>query len=108
MGVSYAVERRFDDAERYLQKALAIDPNHARTKLALASVYASTARADKAKELLLQVSRSDPKNLRALDMLAGLESRGGDFAGAMAIYRKLGVTSRSAAVKEAGERGLID
>lgn len=85
---------------------------------ALARVGAAIARASGRTTTVL-VERLSPAELRVLEYLPthlsfgeiGEElfvSRNTVKSHAMAIYRKLGVTSRSAAVKEAGNFGLLD
>ena len=106
LGVSSAVSNKYDDAEHYLLQALMLAPSRAKTKLELAAVYASTIRELKAKDLLEEVVKEDPKNLRAMYMLASLESRGGNADKALEIYRKILAVSASENVA-AYKSGLI-
>ena len=78
LGISSAVSSKFEDAERYLLQALAADPARAKTKIELASVYVSGGKEQKAKDLLEELVRTDPKNIRAFYMLAALEKGSGN------------------------------
>ncbi|MDD2736017.1 MAG: PEP-CTERM system TPR-repeat protein PrsT [Desulfuromonadaceae bacterium] len=89
LGVSSAINSRYDDAERYLLQAAAADPSQAKTKLELAAVYVSAGKELKAKELLEELVRTDPKNPRPFYMLAAMETRAGNRDKALELYRTI-------------------
>ncbi len=89
LGISSAVSNKFGDAERYLQQALAADPNRAQTKIELASIYVSGGKEQKAKAFLEELVKTDQKNIRAFYMLAALEKGSGNSDKALEIYRRI-------------------
>ncbi len=89
LGVASAVNKRYDDAERYLMQAVTADPSRTKTKLELAAVYVSAGKEPKAKSLLEELTRSDPKNARPFYMLAAIETRSGSRDRALELYRTI-------------------
>jgi putative PEP-CTERM system TPR-repeat lipoprotein len=89
LGISSAINNRYDDAERYLLQAVTADPARAKTKLELAAVYVSAGKEPKAKSLLEELTRIDPKNPRPFYMLAAIETRTGNKDKALEIYRTI-------------------
>ena len=89
MGMSCAVAGRYEEAERYLLQAVAADTKRIRTKLELAAVYVSAGKEPKARILLEELTRTDRDNPRPFYMLATLETRSGNHARAMELYRTI-------------------
>ncbi|MBV5341909.1 MAG: PEP-CTERM system TPR-repeat protein PrsT [Deltaproteobacteria bacterium] len=98
LGIASAVNKRFDDAERYLLQSVAADQTRAKTKLELAAVYVSVGKEAKAKDLLNELIRTDPKNARPLFMLAAMETRAGNRDKALEIYHTIMVNHPEEAV----------
>lgn len=89
LGVSCAINKRYDDAETYLLQALKADPSRTKTKIELASVYAGSGNEQKAKSSLEDAIKTDPKNIRAYYMLAALEKSMGNTDKSLEIYNKI-------------------
>jgi putative PEP-CTERM system TPR-repeat lipoprotein len=89
LGIASAINTRYEDAERYLLQAVAADPGRAKTKLEIASVYASMGKVPQAKSLLEELTRTDPKNTRPFYMLAALEAGAGHMDKALDMYRTI-------------------
>lgn len=106
LGVASAANKRFEDAERYLQKALAVAPNRSKTKIAIAGVYLSTGKEQQAKSVLEELVRSDPKNLKGLYMLAALEKIDGNRDKSLEIYNRILAIDKSETLA-AYKSGLI-
>jgi putative PEP-CTERM system TPR-repeat lipoprotein len=89
LGIASAINKRFDDAERYLLQSVAADQTRAKTKLELAALYVTVGKEAKAKDLLNELIRTDPKNARPLFMLAAMETRAGNRDKALEIYHTI-------------------
>jgi len=89
LGIASAVNANYEDAERYLLQAVAVDPSRAKTKLEIAAVYVASGKEPKAKSLLEELIRTDPKNNRPFYMLAAIETRAGNSDKALEIYRTI-------------------
>ena len=87
LGIAHAVLGRFDEAERYLQKALAADPKRVKTELELANVYVRSGNTAKAKQLLENLIKKTPNDVRPFHMLAAMESKGGNKERALEVYQ---------------------
>jgi len=106
LGIASAINKRFDDAERYLLQSVAADQSRAKTKLELAALYVSVDKEVKAKDLLNELIRTDPKNTRPLFMLAAMETRAGNKDKALEIYHTIMTNHPSEAVA-AYKSGII-
>jgi len=106
LGVSCAINKRYSDAEGYLLQALKADPARFKTKIELASLYATSGNEQKAKGFLEEVINTDPKNIRAYYMLAALEKGLGNTDRALEIYQKISAIN-NADTLAAYKSGLI-
>lgn len=95
LGVASMINRRYDDAERYLQQALAVAPTRSKTKLELAGVYLAAGKEQQAKSVLEELVRVDQKNLKGLYLLAAIEKMGGNRDKALEIYNRILATDKS-------------
>lgn len=93
LGIASAINNRHYDAERYMLQAVAANPSREKTKLELAAVYISAGKESKAKYLLEELIRTDPKNARPFYMLATMETRAGNLDKALEIYRSISVNN---------------
>jgi putative PEP-CTERM system TPR-repeat lipoprotein len=89
LGVASAVRHRYEDAERYLQKALAVAPTRSKTKIDLASVYLATGRTPQAKTVLEELVLVDQKAIKGFYMLAAIEKMSGNRDRALEIYNRI-------------------
>jgi putative PEP-CTERM system TPR-repeat lipoprotein len=89
LGISRAVNKRYEDAEQYLLQALKVDPSRSKTRIELAAVYMSAGKVQDAKGLLEELVRTDSKNTRPFYMLAAIEKGAGNTDKALEIYRKI-------------------
>lgn len=106
LGISSAINGKFADAENYLNKALAVDPSRAKTKIELATVYVSCGKEQKAKSLLEELTQADQKNVKALYMLASLEKKTGNVDKALEIYGRV-LASNASETLASYKAGLI-
>jgi putative PEP-CTERM system TPR-repeat lipoprotein len=104
LGVASAVMNKDDDAERYLLLSLASDPSRAKPRIELAGVYVSAGKVRQAKTLLENLVRSYPENIKALYMLAAVDTMGGNSDKALEIYKKILLinSSESSAIYKTG------
>jgi putative PEP-CTERM system TPR-repeat lipoprotein len=89
LGISSAVTGNYEDAERYLLQAVAVDPARSKTKLELAAVYVSADKVSKAKSLLEELTKTGPDNVRPFYMLAAVEMLAGNSDKALEIYHAI-------------------
>jgi putative PEP-CTERM system TPR-repeat lipoprotein len=106
LGISRAMNKRYEDAEQYLLQALKADPSRSKTKIELAAVYMSGGKVQNAKGLLDELVRTDTKNIRAFYMLAAIEKDAGNTDKALEIYRKI-LENNKAETLAAYKSGLI-
>lgn len=106
LGVACAMNNRPDDAERYLLQAVAAAPARAKTRMELASVYVAAGKEPKAKGLLEELTRTDPKNARPFYMLAAIEMRSGNSDRALEVYRTI-IANNASETPAAYKAGLI-
>jgi putative PEP-CTERM system TPR-repeat lipoprotein len=106
LGVASLARKTYQDAENYLLEAMKLAPQRSQVKVGLASVYTATGRNAEAKELLYQAAQSDPKNLKSLYMLGGLERSTGNADKAAAAFRRI-IELRSSETLAQYKLGLI-
>lgn len=106
LGISCAMNKRYEDAEQYLLQALKTDPSRSKAKIELAAVYVSGGKAQNARGLLDELVRTDTKNIRAFYMLAAIEKDSGNTDKALKIYRKI-LENNKAETLAAYKSGLI-
>lgn len=106
LGVSCAENKRYDDAERYLLQAVAVNGSRTKTKLELAAVYVAAGKGPKAKSLLEELIRTDPKNPRPFYMLAIMETKAGNRDRALEIYNTI-IASNASESLAAYKAGII-
>lgn len=106
LGIASVANHRFDDAERYLQQALAAAPTRSKTKLELAGAYIAAGKEQQAKAVLEELVRVDHKNVKGLYLLAALEKMGGNRDKALETYNRIIATDKSETLA-AYKSGLI-
>ncbi|MBP9127383.1 MAG: tetratricopeptide repeat protein [Elusimicrobia bacterium] len=85
-----------DQAVRFYAEANKKDTTRRDVALALAALYAQSGRLAEAKTLAVQAVRTEPRDYSAQELLADIEERSGDLAGA-ARRRETAVSLRSSA-----------
>ncbi|BCS54989.1 XrtA/PEP-CTERM system TPR-repeat protein PrsT [Geobacter sp. SVR] len=89
MGVAYDIRSMPREAEESFLRALRKEPGKTSTTLELAAHYATRGEAARARKLLEEVVRAEPRNVRAYHLLADLERSAGRNEQALALYAKL-------------------
>jgi putative PEP-CTERM system TPR-repeat lipoprotein len=90
IGIAYRIKEMPQEAETFFLRALQIEPDKLTTKLELAAVHVGEGKTGKAKELLEEIVRRAPNNIRAMYLLAAIETTLGRKVEALALYKKLG------------------
>ena len=86
---AYARKGEFDEAETYLQKAVAVDPDQSALKTQLAMTRVAQGENTEALRDLDAVLQDDPKSMQALMMSALVKMRGGNFKEALTAADRL-------------------
>lgn len=89
MGVALARLGRHDEAAAHYNRSLALRPGHLETALNLIDALAVSGSRDEAENLVRQVLRAQPRNMRAANQLGLMLESAGDFAGAAAALRSV-------------------
>jgi tetratricopeptide (TPR) repeat protein len=89
LGQLYLNTGNATEARQALEAALSASTKFFQADLALAEMDRRENRTDRAIERLTGVVTADPRNIPALEMLAGIEENSGDRASAIARYRKV-------------------
>lgn len=96
MGIASLAKNLPNDAEKYLLRAVAADPNRHSVKLELAGFYRNRGNINEARRLALEVAENNKWNLQASVMLAELELMAGNREKALEIYLKAADKNRGA------------
>ncbi|HNQ23461.1 MAG TPA: tetratricopeptide repeat protein [Phycisphaerae bacterium] len=88
VGARYATTGRFAEAERHLQRALALDSDYAAARTQLAQVYARQGRFDPAADHFRQAMALDPDSAEARYLYGDLLRRQDHLPEAIAAYRE--------------------
>ncbi|MBI5657553.1 MAG: PEP-CTERM system TPR-repeat protein PrsT, partial [Geobacter sp.] len=94
-GISFALKKDGNEAERFFLQALQINPGNFEAKLELALVYAASGRDASARKLIDEVITAKPDNAKAYNLLAQMELARGNKAKALDVYRKLSDISKN-------------
>jgi tetratricopeptide (TPR) repeat protein len=89
MGQVYVSERDYPAAEAAFRKALAIDPQLHRARMALAQLYVTMGNQERAEQELLLATEADPENEALLHMLGSFYSKTRRFNDNERLYQDL-------------------
>ena len=89
VAVLYLRLNDFEEAERFLQRALSLSPDNPGFLINYAVALAKKGNAARAEQVLMKVLERDPDNPDALFNLALLMEREGNLEGARELYKKL-------------------
>lgn len=90
IGIAYRNKNMPQEAETFFLRALQAEPEKLTTKLELAAVHVGSGKTEEAKVLLEEIVGNAPTNIRALYLLATVETTLGRKVEALALYKKLG------------------
>ncbi|MTV49904.1 tetratricopeptide repeat protein [Heliobacillus mobilis] len=107
MGDNFFAQQRYTEAEAYYRAALALDGSLYDAELGLAKVYVEQKKYDDAEALLKRIYQENPRNLSAIETLAGLYLNSGRLDEALAEYRK-GFAWGGGARFQAGAAKILD
>ena len=76
LGYVLLAQNKIEEAEKSIDKALALDPDYIQAKINLASVYLAQERFKEARKLLREIQKENPDNARVASALEYLDAQG--------------------------------